>query len=71
MSLGMIFYISLIEIYVKDMSKMTVKEQLYQYTLIYKKYIEKMAHTIKNIKTANTGPNNAIGVKSVLDNAGF
>ena len=30
-----------------------------------------MAHTIKNIKTANTGPNNAIGVKSVLDNAGF
>ena len=71
MSLGMIFYISLIEIYVKNMSKMTVKEQLYQYTLIYKKYIEKMAYTIKNIKTANTGPNNATGVKSVLDNAGF
>ena len=53
------------------MSKMTVKEQLYQYTLIYKKYIEKMAHIIKNVNIANTSPNNAVVVKSVLDNAGF
>ena len=71
MSLEIIFYISVIEIYVKDMSKMTVKEQLYQYTLIYKKYIEKMAHIIKNVNIANTSPNNAIVVKSVLDIAGF
>ena len=71
MSLEIIFYISVIEIYVKDMSKMTVKEQLYQYTLIYKKYKEKMAHFIKNVNLANTSPNNAIVVKSVLDNAGF
>ena len=71
MSLEIIFSISVIEIYVKDMSKMTVKEQLYQYTLIYKKYIKKMAHIIKNVNIANTSPNNAIVVKSVLDNAGF
>ena len=50
---------------------MTVKEQLYQYTLIHKEYIEEMAHNVKNVKIANTGPNNAVVVKSVLDNAGF
>ena len=71
MSLEIIFNTSLIEIYVKEMSKMTVKEQLYQYTLIYKEYREEMAHNVKNVKIANTGPNNAVVVKSVLDNAGF
>jgi len=30
-----------------------------------------MAHIIKNVNIANTSPNNAIVVKSVLDNAGF
>lgn len=70
MSLEIIFYTSLIEIYVKDMTKITEWKIRYIF-LTYKKYIKKMAHKVKNIKIANNGPNNAIVVRSILDSAGF